>query len=53
MWIINYEHKLFGSSGSPVETTRETYNTEDEFRKALGELLVNSNNRGIFRLLYL
>lgn len=52
MCIINYEQKPFGLSGSSVETTRETYNTEDEFRKALEELLINSNNRGVFRLRY-
>ncbi|QAR69382.1 hypothetical protein EQI52_06105 [Leuconostoc mesenteroides] len=52
MWIINYEHKPFGLSGSPVGTARETYNNEVDFRKALGELFINANNRSIFRLRY-
>lgn len=50
MWIINFEYKPSGLSGTPIETKRETYNTRDEFRKALGELLINSNNRAVFRL---
>lgn len=52
MWIINYEYKPSGLSGTPRETKRETYNTKKEFRKALGELLINANNRDVFRLRY-
>lgn len=52
MWIINYEHKSFGLSGAPMETEREIYNTKEEFKKALGELLINANNRDVFRLRY-
>lgn len=52
MWIINYEYKPSGLSGTPTETKRETYNTRDEFRKALGELLINSNNLAVLRLRY-
>ncbi|USI45391.1 hypothetical protein [Leuconostoc mesenteroides] len=52
MWIINYEHKELGLSGSPLETERKIYNNEVDFRKALGELLINANNRDVFRLRY-
>lgn len=52
MWIIDYEYKSSGLSGAPTETEREIYNTKEVFRKALGELLINENNRDVFRLRY-
>lgn len=52
MWVINYEHKSFGLSGSPLETERKIYHNEVDFRKALGELLINANDRSIHRLRY-
>ena len=52
MWIINYEYKSFGLSGTPLETERKVFNSEVDFKKALGELLINSNNLSIRRLRY-
>ncbi|TJY30603.1 hypothetical protein [Leuconostoc mesenteroides] len=52
MWIINYEYKPFGLSGSPKEAEREKYNTENEFKKSLGKLLINENDRSIQRIRY-
>ena len=52
MWIINYEYKSSGLSGTSMKTEREIYNTKDEFRKALGELLINVNNRDVFHIRY-
>lgn len=50
MWIINYEYKSSVLSGALTETEREIYNTKEKFRKALGKLLINENNRDVFRL---
>jgi len=51
MWIINYEHASSGLSGAPLETVTIKYDSESEFRIALGKLLVE-NNTDYFRLRY-
>ncbi|MCJ2158604.1 hypothetical protein [Leuconostoc mesenteroides] len=44
--------KPFGLSGTPTETKIEIYNTKEECRKPLGELLINENGCDVFRLRY-
>ena len=52
MWIINYECKSFGLAGTPLETERKVFHNEIDFKKALGELLINENSQSIHRLRY-